>query len=304
MHQQHQIDYRRVERGIAYIAAHFREELAIEDMAAAAHVSPFHFQRMFTAWAGVSPKTFARYLSLDHARHALRSGGASLLGAELDSDLSCPGRLHDLFVSVEGMTPGDYARGGAGLTIRYGHADSLFGRLFIASTPRGICHMAFEDAREDEGEGEGENRGAGGKAAGVERLRRMFPAADIRPGDAALHDDAAAALAGAMSGDWSGVEPVRLHLRGSPFQIKVWEALLRIPPAALASYGDVAGSIGRPDASRAVAGAIGANPVAVLIPCHRVIRASGHLGGYAWGLARKRALIGREAASRDLMAAG
>ena len=304
MHQQHQIDYRRVERGIAYIAAHFREGPALEDVAAAAHVSPFHFQRMFTAWAGVSPKTFARYLSLDYARHALRNGGASLLGAALDSGLSGPGRLHDLFVSVEGMTPGDYARGGAGLAIRYGYADSLFGRLFIASTPRGICHMAFEDAREDEGEDEGENRGAGGKAAGVERLRRMFPAADIRPGDAALHDDAAAALASAMSGDCSGVEPVRLHLRGSPFQIKVWEALLRIPPAALASYGDVAGSIGRSDASRAVAGAIGANPVAVLIPCHRVIRASGHLGGYAWGLARKRALIGREAASRDLMAAG
>ena len=300
MHQQHQIDYRRVERGIAYIAAHFREGPALEDVAAAAHVSPFHFQRMFTAWAGVSPKTFARYLSLDHARHALRNGGASLLGAALDSGLSGPVRLHDLFVSVEGMTPGDYARAAAGLAIRYGYADSLFGRLFIASTPRGICHMAFEDAREDEGE----DRGAGGKGAGIERLRRMFPAADIRPGDAALHDDAAAALAGAMSGDWSGVEPVRLHLRGSPFQIKVWEALLRIPPAALASYGEVAGSIGRSDASRAVAGAIGANPVAVLIPCHRVIRASGHLGGYAWGLARKRALIGREAASRDLMAAG
>ena len=313
MHQQHQIDYRRVERGIDYIAAHFREGPALEDVAAAAHVSPFHFQRMFTAWAGVSPKTFARYLSLDHARHALRNGGASLLGAALDSGLSGPGRLHDLFVSVEGMTPGDYARGGAGLGIRYGYADSLFGRLFIASTPRGICHMAFEDAREDAGDDEraheGEDRGAGGKVAGgkvagVERLRRMFPAADIMPSDAALHDHAAAALAGAMSGDWSGVEPVRLHLRGSPFQIKVWEALLRIPPAALASYGDVAGSIGRPDASRAVAGAIGANPVAVLIPCHRVIRASGHLGGYAWGVARKRALIGREAASRELMAAG
>ena len=247
MHRNHQqqIDYRRVERGIAYIAAHFREGPALEDVAAAAHVSPFHFQRMFTAWAGVSPKTFARYLSLDHARHALRDGGASLLGTALDSGLSGPGRLHDLFVSVEGMTPGDYARGGAGLAIRYGYADSLFGRLFIASTPRGICHMAFEDAREHEGEDEGEDRGAGGKGAGVERLRRMFPAADIRPGDAALHDDAAAALAGAMSGDWSGVEPVRLHLRGSPFQIKVWEALLRIPLAALANYGDVAGPIGR-----------------------------------------------------------
>ena len=262
MHQQQQIDYRRVERGIAYIAAHFRECPALEDVAATAHVSPFHFQRMFTAWAGVSPKTFARYLSLDHARHALRDGGASLLGAALDSGLSGSGRLHDLFVSVECMTPGDYARGGAGLTIRYGYADSLFGRLFIASTPRGICHMAFEDASED-----------GGEDAGIERLHRMFPAADIMPGDAALHDNAAAALAGAISGDWSGVEPVRLHLRGSPFQIKVWEALLRIPPA-------------------------------VLIPCHRVIRASGHLGGYAWGIARKQALIGREAASRELLAAG
>ena len=292
MHQQHQIDYRRVERGIAYVAAHFSEGPALEDVAAAAHVSPFHFQRMFTAWAGVSPKTFARYLSLDHARAALRDGGASLLGAALDSGLSGPGRLHDLFVSVEGMTLGDYARGGAGLAIRYGHADSLFGRLFIASTPRGICHMAFED---DD---------AGGRQGGLAGLRRVFPAAEIEPGDDTLHDGATAALAGALAGDWSGTEPVRLHLRGSPFQLKVWEALLRIPPAALASYGDVAAAIGRPEASRAVAGAIGANPVAVLIPCHRVIRASGHLGGYAWGVARKRALIGREAASRDLMAAG
>ena len=306
MHQQQQIDYRRVERGIAYIAAHFRECPALEDVAAAAHVSPFHFQRMFTAWAGVSPKTFARYLSLDHARKALRDGGASLLGAALDSGLSGPGRLHDLFVSVEGMTPGEYARGGAGLAIRYGHADSLFGRLFIASTPRGICHMAFDDEGEDRGAGDkgAGDKDAGDKSAGIERVRRMFPAADIMPGDAALHDDAAAALAGAMSGDWSGIEPVRLHLRGSPFQIKVWEALLRIPPAALASYGDVASSIGRPDASRAVAGAIGANPVAVLIPCHRVIRTSGHPGGYAWGVARKQALMGCEAASRDLMVTG
>ena len=165
--------------------------------------------------------------------------------------------------------------------------------------------MAFEDASEDGGEDWGAGiKDAGVKDAGIERLHRMFPAADIMPGDSALHDNAAAALAGAISGDWSGIETVRLHLRGSPFQIKVWEALLRIPPAALASYGDVAGSIGRPDAPRAVAGAIGANPVAVLIPCHRVIRASGHLGGYAWGIARKQALIGREAASRDLLAAG
>ena len=294
MHQQHQIDYRRVERGIAYIAAHFREGLALGDVAAAAHVSPFHFQRMFTAWAGVSPKSFARYLSLEHARAALRAGGASLLGAALDSGLSGPGRLHDLFIAIEGMTPGDYARGGAGLAIRYGRADSLFGLLFIASTPRGICHMAFEDATEIE---DGDRDGGG---SGLAWLHRQFPAADIAAGDSGVHADAVAAL----SGDWSGVDPIRLHLRGSPFQMKVWEALLAIPPAALASYGDVAAAVGRPDSSRAVAGAVAANPVAVLIPCHRVIRGSGQIGGYAWGVARKQAIIGREAATRDLLAAG
>ena len=296
MHRNHQqqIDYRRVERGIAYIAAHFREGPALEDVAAAAHVSPFHFQRMFTAWAGVSPKSFARYLSLEHARAALRAGGASLLGAALDSGLSGPGRLHDLFIAIEGMTPGDYARGGAGLAIRYGRADSLFGPLFIASTPRGICHMAFEDATEIE---DGDRDGGG---SGLAWLHRQFPAADIAAGDSGVHADAAAAL----SGDWSGVDPIRLHLRGSPFQMKVWEALLAIPPAALASYGDVAAAIGRPDSSRVVAGAVAANPVAVLIPCHRVIRGSGQIGGYAWGVARKQAIIGREAATRDLLAAG
>ena len=284
MHQQQQIDYRRVERGIAYIAAHFHEAPALEDVAAAAHVSPYHFQRMFTAWAGVSPKRFARYLSLEHARAALRAGGTSLLGASLESGLSGPGRLHDLFVAIEAMTPGDYARGGAGLAIRHGRADTLFGSLFIASTPRGICHMAFEDRGE----------------SGLERLRRRFPGADIAAADSDLHADAVAAL----TGDWSGIEPIRLHLHGSPFQMKVWEALLNIPPAALASYGDVATAIDRPESSRAVAGAVAANPVAVLIPCHRVIRGSGQFGGYAWGVARKQAIIGREAAMHEMAAAG
>ena len=283
MHRQPEIDYHRVARGIGYIAAHFRESPALEDVAAAAHVSPFHFQRMFTAWAGVSPKNFARYLSLDHARAALRDGGTSLLDTALDAGLSGPGRLHDLFVRIEGMTPGDFARGGSGLAIRYGFADSLFGRLLVASTDRGICHMAFED---DAG-------------AALDRLRRLFPAAEIMAGDDRLHDNALAALAG----DWSGADPIRLHLRGTPFQMKVWEALLRIPSGTLAGYGDVATAIGRPTAARAVANAIAANPVAVLIPCHRVIRQSGHIGGYAWGRARKQALIGREAAARDLAAA-
>ena len=283
MHRRPEIDDHRVARGIGYIAAHFRESPALEDVAAAAHVSPFHFQRMSPAWAGVNPKNFARYLSLDHAHATLRDGGTRLLDTALDAGLSGPGRLHDLFVRIEGMTPGDFARGGSGLAIRYGFADSLFGRLLVASTDRGICHMAFED---DAG-------------TALDRLRRLFPAAEIMAGDDRLHDNALAALAG----DWSGADPIRLHLRGTPFQMKVWEALLRIPSGTLAGCGDVATAIGRPTAARAVATAIAANPVAVLIPCHRVIRQSGHIGGYAWGRARKQALIGREAAARDLAAA-
>ena len=288
MHRQPEIDYNRVARGIGYIATHFRAAPALEEIAAAAHLSPFHFQRMFTAWAGVSPTNFSRYLSLDHARAALREGGASLLDTALDAGLSGPGRLHDLFVKIEGMTPGDYARGGAGLVIRYGFVDSLFGRLLVAATDRGICHMAFEDSPVD------------GAQPAISRLRAEFPAAEITEDDASRHRDALAALAG----DWSAVAPIRLHLRGTPFQMKVWEALLRIPSGTLAGYGDVAAAIGRPTAARAVAGAIAANPVAVLIPCHRVIRQCGRLGGYAWGTARKQALIGREAAARDLPAAG
>ena len=291
MHCQPEIDYHRVARGIDYIAAHFREAPALEDIAAAAHLSPFHFQRMFTAWAGVSPKNFARYLSLDHARTALREGGTSLLDTALEAGLSGPGRLHDMFVRIEGMTPGEYARGGAGLTIRYGFADSLFGRLLVASTDRGICHMAFED---DAGETTVDGAGPG-------RLRCLFPAAQIVPHQDAPHQDAPHQDAlNALAGDWSGPEPIRLHLRGTPFQIKVWEALLQIPVGALAGYGDVAAAIGRPKAARAVASAIAANPVAVLIPCHRVIRQSGQIGGYAWGTTRKKALIGREAARCEL----
>ena len=288
MHRQPEIDFNRVASDIGYIAAHFRAAPTLDEIAAAAHLSPFHFQRMFTAWAGVSPTNFSRYLSLDHARAALRDGGASLLDTALDAGLSGPGRLHDLFVKIEGMTPGDYARGGAGLVIRYGYVDSLFGRLLVAATDRGICHMAFEDSPAD------------GAQPALSRLRALFPAAEITEEDASCHRDALAALAG----DWSGVESIRLHLRGTPFQMKVWEALLRIPSGALAGYGDVAAAIGRPGAARAVAGAVAANPVAVLIPCHRVIRQSGQIGGYAWGVARKQALIGREAAARDLAAAG
>jgi AraC family transcriptional regulator of adaptative response/methylated-DNA-[protein]-cysteine methyltransferase len=288
---QARLDYRRIEAAITYIAAHYRDAPSLDEVAAAAHLSPFHFQRLFTRWAGVSPKAFARYLGLDHARALLRRDGASCLDAALDAGLSGPGRLHDMFVRIEAMTPGEYGSGGAGLAIRYGFADSLFGEVIIAATPRGVCHLAFCDV------GDGDDRGAA-----LARLRATFPEAGIsavETGQQAMSAAAQAALA-ALDRDWSSPAEIRLHLRATPFQLKVWEALLRIPMGRLASYGDVAGAIGNPGAGRAVGTAIGANPVAWLIPCHRVIRQTGDAGGYMWGPARKRAIIGWESARCDM----
>ena len=285
------LDYRRIEAAIAYIAAHYRDAPSLDEIAAAANLSPFHFQRLFTRWAGVSPKRFSRYLSLDHARALLRHQGASCLDAAYEAGLSGPGRLHDMFVRIEAMTPGEYGSGGAGLAIRYGFADSLFGEVIIAATPRGVCHLAFCD------DGGGTDR-----AAALARLHAAFPEADlsaVETGRQAMGTAAQAALA-ALDRDWSSPAEIRLHLHATPFQLKVWEALLRIPTGRLASYGDVAAAIGRSGASRAVGTAIGANPVAWLIPCHRVIRQNGATGGYMWGPSRKQAIIGWESAQGDM----
>ncbi|MEX0504169.1 methylated-DNA--[protein]-cysteine S-methyltransferase [Alphaproteobacteria bacterium LSUCC0719] len=278
--RQAQRDYRRIEAAIAHIAAHYLHAPSLDELAAAVHLSPFHFQRLFTRWAGVSPKRFARYLSLDHARALLRRDGVSCLDAAYESGLSGPGRLHDMFVRIEAMTPGEYGRGGAGLQIGYGFAESLFGEVLVAATPRGICHLAFADDRE----------------AALDRMRATFPAADFVPTGPVPQAEAVQA---ALRMDWSSVADIRLHLRATSFQMKVWEALLQIPTGRLASYGDVAAAIGRPGAGRAVGTAIGANPVALLIPCHRVIRQSGEAGGYMWGASRKQAIIGWESARHD-----
>ena len=278
---QAQRDYRRIEAAIAHIAAHHPESPSLDETAAVANLSPFHFQRMFSRWAGVSPKRFARYLSLEQARAALRGDGASCLDAAFDAGLSGPGRLHDLFVTIEAMTPGEFRRGGAGLAIGYGFAPSLFGEVLVAATSRGICHIAFADDR----------------MAALDRLRAAFPAARLSAGGAGPQADTLQAV---LNRGWMTPAQIRLHLHGTPFQMKIWEALLRIPGGRLASYGDVAAAVGAPDASRAVGMAVGANPVALLIPCHRVIRQSGAFGGYRWGAARKQAIIGWEAARSDL----
>ena len=272
---QSQIDYKRVERAIDYIARNYKDKPSLEDIAAEIHVSPFHFQRLFSKWAGVSPKKFIQFLSLDYAKNSLRVPGTSVLDAAYGAGFSGAGRLHDLFMSIEGMTPGAFKQQGAGLRINYNFADSPFGTVIIASTSNGICHMAFEDDQD----------------AGFERLNRIFPQAQFYPIADKIQQDAL----GLFGTDRSQPDgKIKLHLAGTPFQIKVWEALLKIPMGALASYGDVATMIGQPGASRAAGTAIGHNLVAFLIPCHRVLRQNGAIGGSMWGTKRKHAMIACE----------
>ncbi len=268
--------YNRVAAAIEYLQQHFTEQPSLEELAQATNLSPFHFQRLFSAWAGVSPKKFLQYLSLDHARKLLAENEFSVLDAAHASGLSGSGRLHDLFVSIEGMTPGEFRHGGAQLTINYCFSDSPFGRLIAAATTKGLCHLAFE---EDD-------------HAALIALKARFPNARYRQGVTPTLQQALAFF----DRGWRPLSLIRLHLKGTPFQLKVWEGLLRIPEGRFTSYGALAKSIDQPSASRAVGTVIGSNPVAVLIPCHRVIRASGEFGGYRWGTARKAALIGWEAA--------
>jgi AraC family transcriptional regulator of adaptative response/methylated-DNA-[protein]-cysteine methyltransferase len=268
--------YRRIERAIEYIAAHARGQPRLAEVAAHVGLSEFQLQRQFSAWAGISPKRFLQFLTKEYAKHALR-GSADVLDAALAAGLSGPGRLHDLLVTCEGVTPGEYRALGQGVEITWGVHPTPFGESLIASTRRGICRLSFIEES--------------GREAALEEMRAGWPQAQFRRDQA----DTAPLIARAFD-PANRTRPLHLWVKGSNFQIKVWEALLRIAPGRLVSYRDIASSIGVPQAARAVGGAVGANPVAVLIPCHRVIRSAGELGDYRWGLNRKRALIAREAA--------
>lgn len=272
--------YDRIAGAISFLLQQHREQPSLSEIAAAAHLSPAHFQRTFTTWAGVSPKKFLQYLTLEHAR-SLLAENATVEEAASASGLSGTGRLHDLFISVDGMTPGEFRGGGATLHIKTAIHETHFGQIFMASTGRGICELCFLD---------------NDSHSVMELLERRLPHARFRPGTDAHQEAALSCFGGSGRAD----RPVRLHLQGSPFQLKVWESLLRIPPGRLATYAQIADAIGRSGSARAVGTAIGRNPVALLIPCHRVIRASGALGGYRWGLPRKAALIGWESAQRAL----
>jgi len=268
--------YALIGRAIAFIDARAGDQPSLDEVAAAVGLSPAHFQRVFSKWTGISPKKYLQYLTLDMARDLLKNR-YSVLDTAHETGLSGPSRLHDLFVNWEAMSPGEYARQGAGLTISYGWFASPYGRLLAAGTARGICGLAFSDA-------------VGDVAASADLFGRWSKAEFIEaPENIQPWVDAAI----------SGKGEARLLMIGSSLQIKVWEALLHIPSGHVSTYSEIARVIGNPKASRAVGTAVGRNPVSWLIPCHRALRKSGALGGYHWGLPVKRALLAREAAIFD-----
>lgn len=269
--------YAQVARAIEYLRAHARRQPRLAEVAAAVGLSESEFQRRFSAWVGISPKRFLQFLSKEYAKQALRRS-SNVLDAAFDAGLSGPGRLHDLLVTCEAVSPGEHRALGEGLRIRCGTHPSPFGEVLVAATSRGVCSLAFV--------------APDGREAALDAVRAEWPRAVV-----ARDDAAAAAIAGRIFGAARTTDPIHLWVKGSNFQLKVWEALLRVPAGHLVSYRDVARSIGQPAAARAVGSAVAANPVALLIPCHRVIRASGELGDYRWGLARKATLIAAEAAA-------
>ncbi|HUQ64951.1 MAG TPA: methylated-DNA--[protein]-cysteine S-methyltransferase [Flavitalea sp.] len=268
-------DYNRIATAITFIRENFRDQPSLDDIAEQVHLSPFHFQKMFTDWAGVSPKKFLQYMSIEYAKNILREEKATLFDAAVETGLSGTGRLHDLFMTIEGMTPGEYKNGGEMLTINYSFSKTPFGNVIIASTQKGVCYLAFYDDQ----------------IQAFEELQKMFPHARYQH----LTDICQANALTFFSKNWNVPSNVRLHLKGTPFQIKVWEALLKIPMGKFTTYSSIACSINNAEANRAVGSAVGDNPVAFLIPCHRVIRSSGEFGNYHWGAVRKTAMIGWEA---------
>lgn len=278
MKAQEEINFNRIAEAISYIKANFKAQPGLEEIAEQVNLSPFHFQRLFSEWAGTTPKRFLQYISIGYAKEMLKEN-QSLFDTALETGLSGTSRLHDLFVNIEGMTPGEYKNGGENLHINYSFAESPFGNIIVASTLKGICHIAFYD---DE-------------SIALANLQRSFPAASYQQ---ILDKEQQNALY-IFSHDWSKLHQIKLHLKGTDFQLKVWEALLKIPMGKLATYGNIAKQLQNPNASRAVGSAIGDNPVAFLIPCHRVIQSSGALGGYHWGVNRKTAIIGWEAAKTN-----
>ncbi|NVM62379.1 AraC family transcriptional regulator of adaptative response/methylated-DNA-[protein]-cysteine methyltransferase [Mucilaginibacter sp. SG538B] len=280
MKTQQEIDYTRIADAIGFFRENFKAQPKLDEVAEHVNLSPFHFQRMFKDWAGVTPKQFLQYLSVEHAKEILKQDNTNVFNTALETGLSGGGRLHDLFIKVEGMTPGEYRNGGAMLQINYSFADTPFGKVIVASTGKGICHMAFVDDGEEKA---------------LEQLKISFPNAGYNQ----LVDRIQQNALFIFTQDWSRLDEIKLHLKGTDFQIKVWETLLKVPAGGLTTYASLAKKSGSENAYRAVGSAVGSNPVAFLIPCHRVIKSTGEIGQYHWGSARKNAIIGWEAALKE-----
>lgn len=276
MNTQDQLNYTRIAEAIEYIRSHFKDQPNLDEVAEKVHLSPFHFQRLFSEWAGTSPKKFLQYISVQHAKKLLKEEQATLFDTAYETGLSGTSRLHDLFINIEGMTPAEYKNGAKNLDINYSFAESPFGNLIVASTVKGVCFMGFY---EDE-------------PTAFAALQAHFPHAEFSRKLDMIQQNALFIF----QNDWSKLHEIKLHLKGTDFQLKVWETLLKIPMGQLATYGTIAQKIGNPNASRAVGTALGSNPVAFLIPCHRVIQSTGTFGGYMWGPTRKTAMIGWEGA--------
>lgn len=270
-------DYDLVRQTLSFIRENWREQPSLEDLARQRGISADHLQRLFMRWAGLSPKAFLQALTIDHARALLRNS-ASVLETAFEVGLSGPGRLHDLFVTHEGMSPGSYKTGGRGLVIRYGFHDCPFGRVLLMMTDQGICGLAFADE--------------GGEDHCLADMRARWPQADY------VNDWRATTASVRRIFDpvlWSPAKPLRIVFIGTDFETRVWQTLLRIPLGLATTYSDIASTIGRPKASRAVGAAVGRNPISFVVPCHRVLGKSGSLCGYHWGLTRKQAILGWEA---------
>lgn len=276
MENQETINYKRIAKAIDFIKDNFKTQPSLDEIAEKINLSPAHFQRLFTDWAGTSPKRFLQYISVEHAKKILQDKQNTLFETAYQTGLSSTSRLHDLFIKIEGMTPADYKNGGRSLLINYSFAESPFGAIIVASTTKGICYMAFEENQE----------------LALNNLIYKFPNASFQNKTDTIQQNAISIF----QSDWNSLDEIKLHLKGTDFQLKVWESLLKIPMGDLSTYSKLAESIGNPKASRAVGTAIGSNPVAFLIPCHRVIQSTGTFGGYMWGETRKAAIIGWEGA--------
>ena len=271
---QAQTNFNRIAEAIDYLKNNFTKQPSLDELAAHVHVSPFHFQKMFTDWAGVSPKKFLQYITVANAKDMLRNKQATLFDTAIETGLSGTGRLHDLFVNIEGMTPGEYKNGGENLQIDYCFEESIFGNILVAATQKGICHIAFYVEEE----------------LAISHLKKSFSKANYLKKENPLFKE----VRNVFNNNTNDLNRIKLHVKGTDFQLKVWETLLTIPMGNLTTYGNIAEKINNPKASRAVGSAIGDNPVAFLIPCHRVIQSTGIFGGYMWGAKRKTAMIGWE----------